>query len=192
MSIRIVKEHQYTVNHRGTCTFDLLWWDVELVGETDQQLVRQDIWNSNVAHCPGRRLYTGGSQLLDHVIQTSTSSLVELIPLVLPHTLVKMRWYRDLQYYQDQLRPWAEIMVDSAGTAMNPHLDNSHIVVQLIVNLADNDSGTEIYSINSPDPIYKLTGEKNKGIMLFNSPGALHGINNVNRDRYILCAGLTI
>jgi len=28
--------------------------------------------------------------------------------------------------------------------------------------------------------------------MLFNSPGALHGINDINRQRYILYAGLTI
>jgi hypothetical protein len=69
---------------------------------------------------------------------------------------------------------------------MGIHLDNNHIMLQLIVNLTDNDSGTEMYDIVSSDPYHRVTGEKNKGIMFLNGPGALHSIGNINKDRYIL------
>ena len=75
------------------------------------------------------------------------------------------------------------------GLAMDIHLDNSHVMLQAVINLSDNETGTEMYAVDSTEPTFTMTGKKNHGIMFFNGPGALHGIRNVNKDRHILYYG---
>ena len=73
---------------------------------------------------------------------------------------------------------------------MGIHLDNSHVMLQAVINLSDNETGTELYSVESDKPTYAMTGRRNHGIMFFNGPGTLHGIRNVNKDRHILYYGI--
>ena len=80
---------------------------------------------------------------------------------------------------------------DTVGFSMQPHLDNSHVVVQTIINLVDNPSATEIYEFNDTTPKYQMSTDVNKGVTFFNNPGAVHGIRNITRDRYTLYAAVT-
>jgi hypothetical protein len=75
---------------------------------------------------------------------------------------------------------------------MDIHCDNSHIVLQLIVNLTDNDAGTELFDVTSSDPYYTMTGQRNKGIIFLNGAGTLHSIRNINKDRYTLYSAIMI
>ena len=84
-----------------------------------------------------------------------------------------------------------KLFKDLPGLNMDTHLDNSHIMLQSIINLTDNDVGTELFSIDSDKPIYTMTGKRNRGIMFFNSPGALHRIKNVTKERYIFYSAIT-
>ena len=95
-------------------------------------------------------------------------------------------WYHGGEYYVESAHTLAVLNHDEPGFKMGIHIDNSHIMLQTIINLTDNDSGTELYDIHGVEPYHTMTGEKNKGIMFFNGAGALHSIGNINKNRYTL------
>jgi hypothetical protein len=101
-------------------------------------------------------------------------------------------WTKDHDYYANSTRTATVINYDAPGFSMTPHCDNNHIMLQLIVNLTDNDSGTELLDITSPESYYTMTGQRNKGIMFLNGAGTLHSIRNINKDRYTLYSAIMI
>jgi hypothetical protein len=101
-------------------------------------------------------------------------------------------WHRDLDYYVNSTKTVTVINHDAPGFAMDTHCDNNHIILQMIVNLTDNDTGTELFDITSSEPYYTMTGQRNKGIMFLNGAGTLHNIRNINKDRYTLYSAVMI
>ena len=200
MHIKLGQRHihsvESTVNHYKS--YDNVFWDVELVDVPDcwNELQRSDVWDINPAVQGAKRhsCLTGhhNSDLLNQVGNLPTQYREEFIraagqaDIELGGDYFKKCWYRDVEYYIKHSHTFGVIFHDEPGFEMGIHLDNHHIMLQLIVNLTDNDSGTEMYDIVSSAPYHRLTGEKNKGIMFLNSPGALHSIGHINKDRYIL------
>ena len=95
--------------------------------------------------------------------------------------------------YQQRTQWLATIYKDQAGFAMTPHLDNSHVMAQMVVNLLqDNDTATEFHYFNELSPCYRAPLKKNHGVIFLNTPGSVHSIANVNKTRWILYGGLLI
>lgn len=203
MTINIIKTHYVPHGHSAfNGTYDHLFWEVELVdsatdGEDFQQrLNRDDIWQVGIAGQGIKRLtYRPESDpVLDHLVRVPGQQQEQFIRLAkgMYSEHVNTRWYRDVEYYVNALniRTTSTIYRDQVGFAMGIHLDNSHVMLQAVINLSDNETGTEMYAVDSTEPTYTMTGRRNHGIMFFNGPGALHGIRNVNKDRHILYYGI--
>lgn len=81
----------------------------------------------------------------------------------------------------------SQIHHDSSGFEMAPHIDNSTVVVQMIVNIfQDNTETTRMYSPYSRTPYFEVPLQKNQGVVFVNSPGSLHAAGPVTSDRYTL------
>jgi hypothetical protein len=115
-----------------------------------------------------------------------------LLDLVSETPEFKSRYPRKDQY-QTKTRWFADIIRDQAGFAMAPHIDHSHIMVQIVVNLLqDNTTATEFYQFNDSVPCYRAPFKRNHGVVFLNTPGAVHRIANIDQTRWILYGGLTI
>jgi hypothetical protein len=108
---------------------------------------------------------------------------------------IQQNWYRGLEYYKNNTKMTLNIYKDLPGFSMGSHIDNSHIMFQLLINLTDNDTGTAFHTPStwltpkSTDiPVYKGTGEQGKGLIFVNTPNSAHSINDVTKDRYIVYA----
>ena len=203
MTINIIRTHYVPHGHSAfNGTYDHLFWEVELVDSaTDsedfqQRLNRDDIWQVGIAGQGIKRLtYRPGSDsVLDHLVSVPGQQQEQFIRLAkgVYNEQVSTRWYRDVEYYVNasNIRTTSTIYRDQVDFAMGVHLDNSHVMLQAVINLSDNETGTEMYALDSTEPTYTMTGRRNHGIMFFNGPGALHGIRNVNKDRHILYYGI--
>lgn len=178
--------------------YDTMFWEVELIDSPDcwDELQRTDIWQAAHAVQGVKRhnCYTGhhDSELLNCIGALTATHQEQFIRAAvkgdtsLAYNYFGQSWNQSTEYYIKHCHTVGVIHHDEPGFEMNIHLDNKHIMLQLIINLADNDSGTELYDITSAEPYYTVTGEKNKGILFLNGPGALHRIRNINKDRYIL------
>jgi hypothetical protein len=203
MPINIIKTHH--VPHGPDTfngTYDHVFWEVELVDSaTDdvdfqQRLQHDSIWQVGIAGQGIKRLtyQLGSDPVLDHLVAVPAQQQEEFIRRVKGQhdAHVRTRWYRDVEYYvnNSDIRTVSTIYCDQAGFKMGIHLDNSHVMLQAVINLSDNETGTEMYAVDSTEPTYAMTGQRNHGIMFFNGPGTLHGIRNVNKDRHILYYGI--
>jgi hypothetical protein len=203
MPINIIQTHHVPHGHSAfNGTYDHLFWEVELVdsatdgADFQDRLLHNDIWQVGIAGQGIKRLtYKQGSDtVLDHLVNLPGQQQQEFVRLAKSEhdEYVRTRWYRDVEYYVNSpdIKTVSTIYRDQVGFAMGIHLDNSHVMLQAVINLSDNETGTELYEIGSTEPTYAMTGQRNRGIMFFNGPGTLHGIRNVNKDRHILYYGL--
>ena len=116
-----------------------------------------------------------------------------LLDLVSQTPEFQPRYYKSIDEYQRRTSWFATVLKDQAGFAMRPHLDNNHIMLQMVVNLLqDNDTATELYYFNESAPCHRAPLKKNHGVIFLNTPGAVHSITNVNKTRWILYGGLLI
>jgi len=203
MPIKIIKTHY--VPHGLTSSnssYDHLFWEIELddpathTVDFQDRLLHNNIWQVGKAGQGIKRLtyQPGTDPVLDHVVAIPEHQQQEFIRLAKgKHDAhVRTRWYRDVEYYINDvdIKTVSTIYRDQAGFEMGIHLDNSHVMLQAVVNLSDNETGTELYAVDSNEPKYQMSGQRNHGIMFFNGPGTLHGIRNVNKDRHILYYGV--
>ena len=105
---------------------------------------------------------------------------------------IRNNWLSNLDYYINESHFKSSIIKDLPGFKMTPHLDNYHVMAQLIINLQDNCTSTKFYSFNSTEPFYVAPTKKYQGIMFLNKPGAVHDIDNITKDRYMLYASITV
>ena len=206
MPINIIKTHyvphRLLVSGANSRTYDHLFWEVVLVDSaTDsvdfqQRLNRNDIWQMDIPGPDTKRLtyQVGLDSVLDHVVAIPRQQQEQFVRLAKGDhdSYVRSSWYRDVEYYLNSpdIKTMSTIYRDQEGFEMGVHLDNSHVVLQAVINLSDNETGTEMYAVDSTEPTYTMTGKRNHGIMFFNGPGMLHGIRNVNKDRHILYYGI--
>ena len=203
MPIKIIKTHY--VRHgldSSNSSYDHLFWEVELDepatdhADFQERLWCDDIWQVGIAGQGIKRLTykLGSDSVLDQLVYMPKQQQTEFIRLAKGEhdEYVKTRWYKDTDYYLNNtdIDTISTIYRDQAGFEMGIHLDNSHVMLQAVINLSDNETGTELYAVDSNTPTYIMTGQRNRGIMFFNGPGTLHGIRNVNKDRHILYYGI--
>jgi len=102
-------------------------------------------------------------------------------------------YYKSLDEYGNSSVCTSSVLQDQPGFEMLPHLDNKHVMAQLVVNLLqDYETATEFYYFNSNAPCYRAPLKKNHGVVFLNTPGSVHGIANVTTPRWTWAAGLLI
>lgn len=203
MTIKIIKTYHVPHGHSAfNGTYDHLFWEIELDdpatedADFQNRLLDDNIWQVGVAGQGIKRLTykLESDPVLDHLVAVPAQQQAEFIRLAKGEhgEHVGTRWYRDVEYYVNSIdvKTITTIYRDQEGFRMGLHLDNSHVMLQAVINLSDNETGTELYAVDSDQPVYTMTGQRNRGIMFFNGPGALHGIRNVNKDRHILYYGI--
>jgi hypothetical protein len=185
-------------------TYDNVFWEVELVDAPDcsNELLRTDIWIDNTTSnisCQRKQCQANcKSDMLKEILQVPGQQRAEFLGAAAQADTdtnkyyFRQLWPSDLDYYVNSTRTATVINHDAPGFSMDIHCDNSHIVLQLIVNLTDNDAGTELFDVTSSDPYYTMTGQRNKGIIFLNGAGTLHSIRNINKDRYTLYSAIMI
>ena len=175
--------------------YDWLFWDIELKHNYDlsAELVKPTIWHDNHEFKTACRYCAdiNQSEILLDFCNDFAKLKNQLIELAAGYECFTYRWWKDIDYYLPKMNIDVGINKDTVGFSMQPHLDNSHVVVQTIINLVDNPSATEIYEFNDTTPKYQMSTDVNKGVTFFNNPGAVHGIRNITRDRYTLYAAVT-
>jgi hypothetical protein len=184
--------------------YDNVFWEVELVDAPacSNELLRTDIWVNNttsaISHQRKQCRIDCKSDMLKEILQVPGQQRAEFLSAAARtdtdtgKAYFRKLWDRDIDYYINSTETVTVINHDAPGFAMTPHCDNNHIVLQMIVNLTDNDTGTELFDITSPTPYYTMTGQRNKGIMFLNGAGALHSIRNINKHRYTLYSAIVI
>ena len=209
MHIQLGQRHIHKVSqqpsHLGNSNiYDTVFWEVELVDAPDcsNELLRTDIWVDNITSAISRQrkqcLTDCKSEMLKEILQVPGQQRAEFLCAATQTDVdtgknyFNKLWYRDLDYYVNSTKTVTVINHDALGFAMDTHCDNNHIILQMIVNLTDNNTGTELFDITSPDPYYTMTGQRNKGIMFLNGAGTLHNIRNINKDRYTLYSAVMI
>jgi hypothetical protein len=175
------------VNH----LYPQVLWEVEIEDDRDltDELTRPDIWNTAaVLQGTDRATYNRTSDSLNEFCNQFAFCKEQVL-----HTayhadkqIFNSSWYRDYEYYLKNSQFGIAVFKDMPGFSMNPHLDNNHIMVQLVINLTDNCASTKFYPFNSQEPFYTSSTKKYQGIMFLNTPGAVHDIADVAENRYIL------
>jgi hypothetical protein len=207
MHIQLTQRHIHQIAQPSWLggIYDSVFWEVELIDSPDclSELQRPDNWHdhgiSAIGHqrkqCSSR---WGASATLTELLALPGKQRAEFLCAAAQadtdtgRNYFRRLWYRDTDYYVNATVTETVINYDAPGLKMDPHCDNNHIMLQTIINLTDNDSGTELFDITSPEPYYRMTGQRNKGIMFLNSAGALHSIRNINKDRYTLYSAIMI
>jgi hypothetical protein len=159
--------------------------DVEF---TDDMFAKSD--QSEFFNLPAnRQFYVNGSSIeLDQMIKDNNSLLSIILPNVLKSQdkIFHDRWVTNAEDIKKCSNFYTRIVKDDHGLDMGPHLDNSFVIGNIILNLIDNKVGTKFYS-HGTDKTFIAPKEKNKGIFFLNTPGSLHSIkNDSNQTRYTL------
>jgi hypothetical protein len=172
-------------------------WEIEIksdildLPEFESALLCND--NFVVSEChssPFRSSFTGNGIIADFLANSQKDFLLNLVSQT-PE--FKHRYCMPVEEYQKRTYWFSTIHKDQAGFSMTPHLDNYHIMAQMIVNLLqDADTATEFYYFNESLPCYRGPLKKNHGVVFLNTPGSIHSISNMNKTRYTLYGGVGI
>lgn len=178
-----------------------VYWTAEIKGidwdAVDQELKSTDPWISTYSYnnkgSRSTRDVKEHSEIhkLSRFIENSKESLLDLAWNENTIKAVQVCWHKGLEYYKQNTKIPVVLYKDSPDFEMGLHVDNNHIIIQVIINLADNGSGTELYTIDQGDPFFKMSGKRGQGLIFVNTHGALHGIRDINQDRYIMYASIT-
>jgi hypothetical protein len=180
-------------------------WELTIEHDEDllPELLRNDIWTISTAwnNQQLRSTYNKTSEILnkfrtsfDQQIKQQILKRIWSSPPGDARMGEQLRnsWRFPLDYYIKKSHFTTIIIKDMPGFKMTPHLDNHHVMVQLIINLQDNCTSTKFYPFNSTNPFYVAPTNKYQGIMFLNKPGAVHDIDNITKDRYMLYAVINI
>ena len=172
-------------------------WEIEIQSDlVDSPEFEAELRNDNNFIVSGshdnslRSVYNKAGAVEDWLAQSQNSSLLDVVS---QSACFKPMYYKSLNEYCETTGWSASILKDQPGFKMAPHLDNKHVMVQIIVNLVqDYTTATEFYHFNSTTPCYRAPLKKNHGVMFLNTPGSVHGITNVTEPRWILSAAVLI
>jgi hypothetical protein len=137
-----------------------------------------------------RSIYNGSGVVANCLAESQQEFLLELVSR---SPCFRPRYHSSLDQYRTRTGWFATVLRDQPGFKMAPHLDNSHVMVQMVVNLVQhNTTATEFYYFNETAPCYRAPLKKNHGVIFLNTPGSVHGITNVHNTRWTLSGGLRI
>jgi hypothetical protein len=140
---------------------------------------------------PPREQYKKGtSSELDFLINSVSTELNSVFPEIISkhEQIVRFRWLRESANILKNANTHTKIFKDVPGFQMSPHLDNSFMIGNAIINLVDNVNSTAFHDYRDHERIlFKAPKEKNTGVLFLNTPGCLHSIKNTSdRDRYMM------
>ena len=182
-------------------------WEIEIQDPVlDTQEFEQEMHDSNnfaisVAHSVAHRndntdrryprsIYNGSGVVSKLLAQSQQEFLLELVS---QSPCFRTRYHNSLDHYRTRTGWLATVLRDQPEFKMAPHLDNSHVMAQMVVNLVQhNTTATEFYYFNKTVPCYRAPLKKNHGVIFLNTPGSVHGITNINKTRWTLSGGLRI
>jgi len=173
----------------------LLFWDMELqnfdIDSLLPELTRNDIWTSKGV-IPGRNQHNGDSVILSEFLQSTEQFKIGFLDTVYnyDHNTFNERWWKSLDYYKDATHWNPFIFKDPPNFRMGKHYDNSHVVVQMIINLVDNTNGTHFHNPTTGEIMHTSSGKKGEGVLFFNNAGSPHSITNGDQTRYIFYANI--
>lgn len=160
------------------------------IQELTEELLQPGIWSK---FQPPHRYGTRKSAILNQFADNFNLFKDEIFDIVYKDDLMFSRmWYKGAAYYKQHTAMGSQILKDLPGQHMSAHLDNRHIMIQLILNLSDNTSGTGFYTSTSTAPVAIGPTELLHGAFFVNSSNAIHDITNITKDRYILYSVITI
>jgi hypothetical protein len=172
-------------------------WEIEIQSpildspDFESALRCEDNFQVSSGHRSLRRCAFNGTGVVADLLAESQQEF--LLNLVSTSPAFNPRFRLSVDDYRKKSSWFADVLRDQAGFAMAPHLDNSHIMVQMVVNLLqDNTTATEFYQFNESEPCYRAPLKRNHGVIFLNTPGAIHRIADVNQTRWILYSGLVI
>jgi hypothetical protein len=151
------------------------------------ELQNSENWGTNSYHSD-RLTYIGNSKIINDICNTINKEKNNLLSRAYKthEHVFKSKWHLDLEYYKENTEMITCVFKDSPNFEMQPHIDYDDIILENIINLTDNPTGTKFYSIGNTDPHYTASTKKGQGVMFLNTAGALHSIQNNSRDRFIL------
>ena len=193
MQLKFNNKVNHTTNYFSSTN---LLWEVELTDvDLDSiypELLRSDIWETANVHGNLRFRNNDKSEILNNFLNEFNSLKTEILEYIYHYDRKTFteRWWKSLEHYENNTGMHSTIFKDTPGFNMGPHLDNSHIIAQLVLNVVHNTTGTEFYQASSTKPYYKAPTEQYKGVLFFNNANAGHGIQNVTEDRFILYSGI--
>ena len=182
-------------------------WEIEIQDPVlDTQEFEQEMHDNNnfaisVAHSVAhpndntdrqylRSIYNGSGVVSKLLAQSQQEFLLELVS---QSPCFRTRYHNSLDHYRTRTYWLATVLRDQPEFKMAPHLDNSHVMAQMVVNLLQhNNTATEFYYFNETVPCYRAPLKKNHGVIFLNTPGSVHGITNINETRWTLSGGLRI
>jgi hypothetical protein len=180
-------------------------WELTIEHDEDllPELLRNDVWINSEAwnNHQLRTTYNNTSEILNKFQnsfdQQIKQQILERIWNSPPcdacmSTHLRGSWLFQLEDCIKKSHFITGIIKDMPGFKMEPHLDNYYVMVQIIINLQDNCASTKFYPFNSTNPCYVAPTKKYQGVMFLNKPGAIHDIDNITKDRYILYASINI
>ena len=138
----------------------------------------------------GKKWQEGTSQILEYL---RSEKCMKQCPEV------KRMWPSGFCFTWDEPHRYVNIIKDSSGFSMGPHIDNREIIGVLILNLHDNPKGTGTkflnypYEVGNEDIWYESPTKKNTGVFFLNNWNTWHKIeNSTDETRYIAINSLHI
>lgn len=184
-----VVDHQY--DHWGIYTTVI--WQLSLNSKDLNsaillpELSRNDIW-AEFNRYPLRNIYNCGSSVLDdlcNAIHRKRSELLEYAVNINPRVF-RYNWMTDLEHYMQHSELAVMIYRDQPGFAMTPHKDNNSVMIQYVINLANNSSSTQFYNKDLTDTVYSASTTEFEGVGFLNTTVSAHSIDDIDQTRYIL------
>jgi len=174
-------------------------WEVTLDYDEEllPELLLDDIWSTEAGvgmHDRQRLLYNNKSIILNKFKSSFSEKIKQqILERVWNCSSCHSGCYiLPLEHYLEKSTMGCSIFKDTPGFSMVPHVDNHHVITQLIINLQDNCASTKFYPFNSTNPFYVAPTKKYQGVIFFNTNGAIHSIDNITEDRYIFYSAIKI
>jgi hypothetical protein len=172
-------------------------WEVEVQSdildspEFESELRNNNNFTVSTSHDNNlRSVFTGTGSIADWLAQPQQRLVLDIAS---QSDCFKPMYYKSVDEYAETTVWSASVLQDQPGFKMVPHLDNKHVMVQMVVNLLqDYETATEFYYFNNATPCYRGPLKKNHGVIFLNTPGSVHGIANVNEPRWTLSAGVLV
>ena len=207
---------QLNVTNFVKSSLDHMYWDVPLMvwelevsevenhAEIKQELERNDIWLEHKHYPKGRYRYNRDANqstvLTEFVSNIETTLVATVYDTIFAQEPVRAARYKPVEWYRSKAI-CADIYKDTAGFKMPPHLDNQHVLAQIIINLTPGKTSTKFHSpadhlalgaIRWQDlpAQYTAPTQELKGIVFFNNANSVHSISGLTEDRYILYMSL--
>lgn len=156
------------------------------------ELSKNDIWSEFNGY-PLRTIYNRGSRVLDDLCNAVYSKRSELLKYAvnINPRVFRYHWMAGIDHYMQHSELSVMIHRDQPGFEMTPHKDNNSVMVQYVINLANNPSSTMFYNKDLSDTVYSASRTEFEGVGFLNTPVSAHSIGGIDQTRYILYVKFT-